>query len=83
MLSISKRMSEYEVGAALNLHHSAGREIFTKFYQTLENILLRFERSNTVFNAGDDLMNELFVYGKCIVLCYDHVAQPDVYGQAM
>ena len=64
MLSISKRMSEYELGSTLYLHHTLGRDVFTEFYQTLSNILTRYDRSVSVFTANDKLLDELFVYSK-------------------
>lgn len=64
MLSISKRMTEYELGSTLYLHHARGRELFDGFYKTLSDILISYDRSTSVFMASDKLLDELFVYSK-------------------
>jgi len=64
MMSISKRMTEYEIGKTLNLHHIDGRNIFTDFFSALENILLSHNTSVSIFKATDTLLDRLFVYGE-------------------
>ena len=63
MLSISKRMTEYEMGKFLNLPHISGRKVINDFYTVLENLLIRFDRSTSVFAATETLIDNLFVYG--------------------
>lgn len=64
MLSISKRMTEYELGSAFNLPDITGRQAITDFYTVLENILLRYDRSTSVFSAKESLLDTLFPYSK-------------------
>lgn len=64
MILRSKKLTEYEVGSTLSLHHSAGREMVQNFFNSLERMILEHNREQSIFNSMDTFQDELFVYGK-------------------
>ncbi|XP_067944136.1 glypican-5-like isoform X2 [Watersipora subatra] len=62
MIGISKRMTEYELGNAYNLHHESGKGHIADFYGVLERILISYDRETSIFTAMDTLVDNIFVY---------------------
>lgn len=59
-------MTEFELGSALSLPHSVGKELTEKFFEVLKTMLFQYKREESMFKAMETLFDELLPYGKCL-----------------